>query len=58
MKCPRCGEDIDGDYLGNHGVLEYQCECGEYWTGDFGDEIDRVMMQYEQWTSRRERRER
>jgi len=42
MKCPKCGEEVEGEDLGDHpGWLEYDCECGESW-GSSEEGMDRL----------------
>ena len=48
MKCPYCGEeDIEGEYIGSHGVLEYYCDiCQFYWNDNMSGKeiIDNAML--------------
>lgn len=44
MKCPKCGESVDGEDLGDHpGYLSFLCECGHEWdkTVDMPDLYDK-----------------
>ena len=33
MKCPKCGESVEGEDLGDHpAFLTFDCECGHSWS--------------------------